>query len=207
MPHPPLRLALFDMDDVLCRYDRPLRLRLLSSLCGQPVEAIDASIWRSGFEHEADHGDFDAAAYLAGFGARLRYPLSEAEWVANRKASMTPFPEMLALVAALKRQGVTVAILSNNNLLTGTCLDRLFPELRPLFGKDILMSAELAVQKPDPAIYRLALERFGARPDEALFVDDSAENVAGAKAAGLHGHHFDGIDGLRRRLADFALSV
>ena len=39
--------------------------------------------------------------------------------------------------------------------------------------------------KPDRAIYEIAAERAGASPSEVFFVDDRAENVVGAKAAGL----------------------
>ena len=54
--------------------------------------------------------------------------------------------------------------------------------------------------KPDPAIYYLALDRFGLRPDQALFVDDRQINVEGAEAAGIHAQLFTGVEGLRRRL-------
>jgi HAD superfamily hydrolase (TIGR01509 family) len=49
----------------------------------------------------------------------------------------------------------------------------------------ILISAEEGMSKPDPLIYRRTCERLGRRPDECLFVDDRAANVAGAEAAGL----------------------
>lgn len=44
--------------------------------------------------------------------------------------------------------------------------------------------------KPDTAIYRLFLERSGWPADQILFVDDRAENVAGAREAGMQGLHF-----------------
>ena len=59
--------------------------------------------------------------------------------------------------------------------------------------------------KPDPAIYRLALERFGLSGPEALFVDDRAENVAGAEAVGMRGHLFSDAEGLRDRLRGLGL--
>jgi putative hydrolase of the HAD superfamily len=47
-------------------------------------------------------------------------------------------------------------------------------------------SAELGAAKPDPAIFRAALERLGATAGEAMHVGDSMEHdVAGARAAGL----------------------
>ena len=50
----------------------------------------------------------------------------------------------------------------------------------------VVISAELGAAKPDPAIFRAALERLGAAADDAIHVGDSVEHdVAGARAAGL----------------------
>ena len=46
-------------------------------------------------------------------------------------------------------------------------------------------SAEAGAPKPDPAIFRLALDRIGAEPERALHVGDSPEDEAGARAAGM----------------------
>lgn len=50
----------------------------------------------------------------------------------------------------------------------------------------ILRSYEAGVMKPDPAIFRLAAERFGIHPDETLFIDDSRSNLDAAEALGFH---------------------
>jgi putative hydrolase of the HAD superfamily len=56
----------------------------------------------------------------------------------------------------------------------------------------IVVSAEEGMVKPDPRIYRLALERLGVAPGEAVFIDDLEENIAGAQAVGMHGIRFEG---------------
>ena len=66
--------------------------------------------------------------------------------------------------------------------------------------RDIVVSGEVKLLKPDPAIYFLALDRFRLRPDEALFVDDRAINVEGAKAVGMKAHLFTTAEDLRARL-------
>jgi glucose-1-phosphatase len=200
-----LRLVLFDMDDVLCAYDWHGRVAALAQACGKPAAELAASIWLSGFEDDADAGRIDADAYLAGFERRLGIPFSEADWVANRKAAMTPFDDMLDLARHLSAH-VRIAILTNNGHLTARCMDRLFPQLRPLFGSDILVSAEFASQKPEPVVYERALARLGYAPGETLFTDDKPENVDGAIRAGLHGHVHAGAAALRARLAAFGLT-
>jgi putative hydrolase of the HAD superfamily len=55
---------------------------------------------------------------------------------------------------------------------------------------DLFISAELGLAKPDPKIYRLALDRLGIPPARAVFVDDFIENVRAAAALGLRAIQF-----------------
>ena len=197
----PIELVLFDMDDVLCAYDIPRRLRELSGMNGRSVEAVHDAIWGSGFEHAADEGAIDAEAYIAGFGARLGRPITRGEWVAARRVAMTPWPEMLARARALADAGRRIAVLSNNGLLTAETIDDLFPGLRPVFGPDIFMSAEFRVTKPQPEVFHGVLARLGVAPERTLFFDDKAENVAGARLAGLDAEVFEGVAGFDAHLA------
>jgi 2-haloacid dehalogenase len=66
--------------------------------------------------------------------------------------------------------------------------------------RDIVVSGEERMLKPDPALYYRALDRFGLKPAEALFVDDRIVNVEGARAVGMHAHLFTDADDLRDRL-------
>lgn len=66
--------------------------------------------------------------------------------------------------------------------------------------RDIVVSGEEKMLKPDPAIYFLALDRFGLKPAEALFIDDREINVEGARAVGMHAHLFTTAEDLRARL-------
>jgi putative hydrolase of the HAD superfamily len=66
----------------------------------------------------------------------------------------------------------------------------LYPEVAALVGERALVSAEFGVRKPDPEVYRRCLGRLGVAPGAALFVDDSAGNVIGARTAGLRGYEY-----------------
>jgi 2-haloacid dehalogenase len=74
---------------------------------------------------------------------------------------------------------------------------------QPVFDlfDDVLISGKERLAKPDPAIYQLALERFGLAAERALFIDDVAANIAGAESVGIVGHIFTGVDGVRDWLA------
>jgi putative hydrolase of the HAD superfamily len=53
-----------------------------------------------------------------------------------------------------------------------------------------IFSCDCALVKPEPAIYRLCLERLGARPEECLFLDDMPANIEAARALGIYAHLF-----------------
>jgi putative hydrolase of the HAD superfamily len=197
-----ISLVLFDMHDVLCRYDRDRRLLDLEALSGKPAAEIDAAIWGSGFETQADSGQLDTDAYLSGFGARLGYPITLGEWLANRKASITPMPEVLAL---LDQVTVKTAVLTNNHFLVREHLEFLFPELYALCGENSYVSAQFGAAKPDPAVYLACAAAMGVAPANTLFIDDSVKNVDGAVRAGMAGQVFTGADNLAAALRQYGV--
>ena len=62
------------------------------------------------------------------------------------------------------------------------------------------MSGVEKLVKPDPAIYALALQRFGIRPGQAIFIDDNHANVISARENGFAKHHFRDAASLRAEL-------
>jgi len=72
----------------------------------------------------------------------------------------------------------------------------------PAFARfrDIVVSAHEGVIKPDPRLYHIALDRMGRRPEEVLFIDDSAPNIEVARAIGFDVHLFDDPAALRPAL-------
>ena len=179
--------VLFDMNDVLYRYDRSLRAERLARICGKPAMDVEAAIWGSGFEDVGDGGDMDADAYLQGFGERLGCTLTMDDWAEALRAAVTPIPESLALAASVAARA-EIAVLTNNNLMVKRAAGALFPELRPIFGDDFFVSAEFRARKPEPEAYFRCLARLHAAPGTTLFIDDSPKNIAGAERARLRGH-------------------
>lgn len=71
--------------------------------------------------------------------------------------------------------------------------------------RDIVVSGDEKLIKPDPAIYQLLLGRNGLEAADCLFIDDSATNVKGAEAVGMRAHHFTSPEGLRKTLVELGL--
>jgi glucose-1-phosphatase len=184
-------IVIFDMDDVLCRYDLGKRLRVLSRITGKTPRDIRAAIWDSGFEDGADSGQYpDPEYYLAEFGQRIGHRLTPEDWVTARREAMTPWPDMLALARRIGEQART-ALYTNNGPLTKASIAALFPDLTGVFSEQYF-SFEFGTKKPDPESFRRLMDRMQADPARCWFIDDKRSNVAGARLAGLRGHHFRG---------------
>jgi 2-haloacid dehalogenase len=73
------------------------------------------------------------------------------------------------------------------------------------YFRDIVVSGDEKLIKPDPRIYQLFLLRNALSARDCLFIDDSAKNVAGAEAIGMKGHHFTSPGSLRGELKGLGL--
>ena len=71
----------------------------------------------------------------------------------------------------------------------------------------VVLSCDVGCAKPDPRIYDAALRRAGARPEDALFIDDTAGHVAAARSLGMAGHVHTGTGETLGRIREFVSPV
>jgi len=92
-----------------------------------------------------------------------------------------------------------VAFLSNSNEVHAELIPRKFSAL---FQKDdrFVFSHRFRVAKPDPEMFRRALEIIGALPQHVVFIDDLIENVLAARTIGIRSFQFTNVDALVREL-------
>lgn len=125
-------------------------------------------------------------------------PLIDAYAVRFNETIPAPMPGSLELVERLDAAGVPLFAVTNfgHEFWEG------FRPTQPIFDRfrDIIVSGTEKMMKPDPAIYRLAIERFGIDPAGAIFIDDVAANIAGAESVGIAGHRFVDAPALEREL-------
>lgn len=198
----PIRLALFDMDDVVYSYSRADRIAYLASVTGLDPAFINERIWAEGLETAADGGAFPTPElYINSWRERLGYPLEVKDWVEARRLGMRLIPGTLALIKRLIEKGTAVGVLTNNGPLVFKYRETLAPELAHLVGDRFLVSSSFSTLKPDPKVFLRALDRLGFAPRESFFTDDMPENVEGARAAGLLGAAFTTPAALEEALA------
>lgn len=91
-------------------------------------------------------------------------------------------PDVLSTLTALRQEGFLVGIITNGHRIPQTCkMDH--SGLRPYVDLMVLAGEE-GVQKPDPAIFKMAAARLGVPPTACLYVGDHPQNdIGGARAA------------------------
>ena len=172
-----------------------------------PADEVPGFMKRIGFDgwNRAN----DALASIEGSEDELvaRFPADADRIRGYRQHFLRTVTEMVpgtpAVIAELGQAGVRLGALTN-------WAADMFALARPRFGVltrfgDIVVSGTEGVVKPDPEIYRLACERLGIHPGEAVFIDDSPANVHAADEFGLHGLHFTSAAQLREDLVGLGL--
>jgi 2-haloacid dehalogenase len=199
------KAVVFDVGNVLFHWD--LRF-LFDRLIADPERREHFLSQVLSFEFHTRH---DAGEPIAALASELR--AAHPEFADEIHAYVTRFNETVGgpvagvheLVERLHAQGVPLFALTN----FGTDFWTGFHPTAPILGRfrDILVSGEEKLAKPDPAIYRRAEERFAHVPGQLFFIDDREENVASAQACGWHGHRFTDAHALEVKLADLGLLV
>ena len=115
-------------------------------------------------------------------------------------------PGMLELILDLKSKGVGVYGLTNWPAETFTEARRRFKTLANI--DRYVVSSAVKLAKPDPAIYKLLISKYGLKPDECVFIDDRKDNVDAAIRLGMSGIVYPGsADQLSDILYPMLLSV
>jgi putative hydrolase of the HAD superfamily len=124
-------------------------------------------------------GELGPAEFEPRFGALLG--VSPEGLIGRLFAGMTPDVAMLEGVRELHGAGVRTGLLSNS---WGDALAYDEALLNELFDT-VVISSEVGVRKPDPAVYELATTRLGLPPPACVFVDDLPGNLKPARALGM----------------------
>ncbi len=195
----PVKAVVFDVGNVLYHWSpRALYKRLIPD--GQALDAFLADVitTRWHFQHDAGRPFAETSAELI-----AQFPQHEAlilAWADRFLETLEqPVESMAPLVARLDSAGLPIFGITN---FSHEFWQPFRAQEAHLFDQfqDIIVSGTEKLIKPDPAIFKLALQRFDLAENEAIFIDDVAENVASAAANGFIGHHFSDAGTLEAEL-------
>jgi epoxide hydrolase-like predicted phosphatase len=124
-------------------------------------------------------GELASAEFEPAFAALLE--VASERLLHRMFGAMAPDAAMIDGVRAIRRTGARIGLLSNS-VGDAAVYDR--PLLAELFDGWVI-SSEVGLRKPDPAIYELAAERIGLPPGACVYVDDLPGNLKPAAALGM----------------------
>lgn len=134
----------------------------------------------TGFETGKVPEDEFAVAFAQRLSEVTPAPVDPTTVVDGLFAGMSLEDDMIDAVATARAHGLKTGLLSNSWSL------RHYPRERfdGIFDATVI-SGEVGLRKPDPAIYRLATERLGVAAEECVFVDDHPGHLKAALAEGM----------------------
>lgn len=154
---------------------------------------FDEDAWLQFSTGRKDRPEFWGSV-CAGFGVPPDSAIAAAVWTHLFEAP-TVRTALVEIVRRLRGR-VRLGLLSN----AGPELRQLVAPVAELFD-GIVISAEVGLRKPEPAVFQLALEQLEAKPAETLFVDDLRRNIEAARRLGIRTHRFVGTQRLELLLA------
>ena len=174
---------IFDLGGVVVRWDPAA---IIASVFDE--EDLQAKVRDGVFAHpdwlELDRGTLDREDAIRRAAQRVGMAHTEIRRLLLAvPPSLVPIPETVDLLYRLKARGYPLYCLSNMHVASIEHLEREHGFFEVFTGK--VISCRLKLCKPEPAIYRQALELHNLKAEETVFVDDVEVNVAAAGKIGM----------------------
>jgi len=187
-----IKAVIFDMGGVLLRTADVTARETIAARYGVTRSELETYIFSSESSIQSEKGALSDVEHWQNVMRHFAQPMGDYLALYDEYFSGDFIDQRLLDFAASLKPRYTLGLLSNAWDNARVLLSQRFDFL-DRFDVSIF-SYEVKARKPDPAIYHAMLERVGAASGEALFIDDVQENVAGAKAVGMHALRFTGTD-------------
>ena len=185
-----IRVVIFDMGKVLVWFDNSILFRKLADLAGQDVDRVrEVAHVKLELVQSFDRGEITPAEFKERVCSALGLSLSYSQFYEIFNDVYTPNVSALDIVRRLKAAGYVLVLLSNCDPERAGFIQKKFPETQVFDVR--IVSYEVKLLKPEPAIYLLALQRAGAKAEECVFIDDMAVNIEAARALGITSIQFE----------------
>jgi HAD superfamily hydrolase (TIGR01509 family) len=179
-----IRAVISDLFDVLLISRDTTRCREYEQRVNLPEGGLLQVMLGSPYFREAVAGRVSGEELWRDIARRIGEPPDNWSMLVDLHRSMFVLNADLVAFFRSLRPRYKIAILSNASSEVRAWVTEAFHLERDI---DLIMiSAEEGYHKPQPEIFRIALDRLGVLPEEALFIDDEARYVASAQALGMH---------------------
>jgi len=149
--------------------------------------------------HRHERGEISDGEFFAGLRRSLGVELSDAQFLEGWNAIFTG--EMPDIAASLARAGQSLPLyaFSNTNNAHVVHFSEAYPDVLGHF-REIYLSNAIGLRKPEAAAFDHVVKAIGVPASRIVFFDDSADNIAGARARGLTAVHVTKPDDVAKAL-------
>jgi 2-haloacid dehalogenase len=204
MPKTGRDIVVFDLGGVLIEWDPRHLYRKLFAGDDAAMEHFLANVCTHDWNRCQDAGrSFAEGASLLKAEHPDRAELIDAYFARFDEMMPGPIAGTIDILAELREQGTPLYGLTNFSAETYPPTYERFEFLG--WFRDILVSGEVGLIKPDPRIFELLIERFAIDPCRLVYIDDVEANVIAARPFGIHAIHFTTPAALRSVLAALGL--
>jgi len=160
----------------------------------ETIQTLAQALFDSGVWLEADRGVLSDEEFLAlAIGKAPEYEKEIRYFWEHVGEAIWQYDYARQWIRTMKKAGYRVYILSNYGSWTyEQTKDSALNFLEDVDGA--VFSYQVKQVKPDAEIFRTLFEKFLLRPEESVFLDDLSVNIEGAKAVGMHGIVFTGLE-------------
>lgn len=177
-----MHAIMFDIGNVLVKYDHATTLAATAASFGVTPAAMSSAF--DSIAHAFGLGKLQPAQVCSLLNQQFATSVALEQFSLAFCAGLERDDAALAYADALQVDGeLLVGAISNTNATHVAWLDAHVPELSHF--ELVVMSNEVALLKPNPEIFELALELLAVPAGQVLYIDDLAENVAAAQAIGM----------------------
>jgi HAD superfamily hydrolase (TIGR01509 family) len=194
-----IRCIMFDMGRVLVDFSHDQMFEAMGEVCGASGQQIREWLWDSGLQGRFERGEIDSGAVRDELQGRAGREIDETELMRAASDIFTLNEPLLEVIDRLKHAGYRLVVLSNTCPPHVEWIGRHWDVLERFDA--LVFSYEVGAMKPSPQIYRAAIDVAGCEAGECFFVDDLPENVEAARALGLSGAVYVGVESLQEALA------
>jgi epoxide hydrolase-like predicted phosphatase len=182
-----IKAVFFDLGGVILRTEFQAPRQQLAERLGMDYDDLSKIVFDSESGLRASLGEISADEHWISVLSRLKRPDSELsaireEFFAGDIVDRTLVEYIRSLHGKYKTGLISNAWSDLRDFIVREKFDDAFDKM--------IISAEVGAAKPEPKIFQIALEQFGVKPKEAIFVDDFLPNIKGCEKVGIKGLHF-----------------
>ncbi|HXI85605.1 MAG TPA: HAD family phosphatase [Verrucomicrobiae bacterium] len=195
--------VIFDLGNVLLAFDERRAVERLAARTGRTPQQISDYARTTPYVTELALGKVTKLRFFHTVAKDLAFDGTYQEFALLWSDIFTPIDPMIALAESLKNR-LPRLLLSNTNAIHMDYVFEHYPFLQD-FDAHVL-SHEVGLLKPDPAIFQHALRTSGLTAARTVFLDDIAANAEAARHAGMQGIHYQNPDQARAELTKLGVS-